>query len=273
MFGARSPAIWGLAYQCVPFGVTLPIYCIVHLWRSPLARSQSASGRSNLGLFSMDSVKLSTVPKAMAFGFVLPTILPSLPASLISTHTRQGFLALWQIFPLIISIAHRALVFVRRALGTSPQSHSGNNTASIESARSVYKQLLCLAADVHLATIALVTVPQLQHALGWSAAAPFDIGAVFRPMSAFAPHQVEDLAEGSQTLLLYDMYCGCAAAAVWALSLSYVASGSRVSAVVWTARKLMLRSLLVGPGGAVLWAFWDRDEEMLARTETAKKTE
>ena len=143
--------------------------------------------------------------------------------------------------------------------------------AGIESARKVHKQLLFLAGTIHLMMIALVTLPQLRHALLGPSAVHVDVEAVFRPMSAFSPHQIEELAEGTQTLLLYDMYCGCMAASVWAVSRSYAAAGSRTSVAAWTAGKLALRSFLVGPGGAVLWAFWDRDEETLVRTGAAKK--
>lgn len=266
-----SPVIWGTAYQCVPFGVTLPIYCAVHLWRSPLARiSKSTTTRDKMELLSMDPAKGSTVTSAMLLGFAVTTVLPTLPASLISSERRQAFLAIWQVFPLCISLSHRALTFAMRILGLVPRA--GQDTLSaIKAPSKLYKQILVLSAAVHLGIIAFVASPQLRQALFGSSAEPVDFKKVFLPISAFSTRQVEVLVEGTQTLLQYDMYCGCAAAFIWTVGLSYAAAGSRVGAATQTAGKLLLRSLLVGPGGAVLWAFWERDEEVLASVRTAKK--
>lgn len=207
----------------------------------------------------------------MLLGYVIPTVLPVLPPSLISTHTRQGLIALWQVFPVCVSLSHRSFLLLGRVLGLIPRSSSTNWVTGIKSARKVYRQTLALSGAVHLAAIAFVVSPLLRETLLGSSAVPLDIKTVFRPMSVLSPNQVAELGEGLQTLLLYDMYCGFAAAFAWVSSLAYAAAASNVAAAMKTAGNFVLRSLLVGPGGAVLWALWDRDEEMLMPMKLAKK--
>lgn len=223
-------------------------------------------------MMSIDPAKLSTVPAAMVLGFMIPTILPTLPASLITSDTRQGFLALWQFFPLCVSLSHHLLTFIVRVFGFAPEASSQSATMRTKATRRVYRQILSLTALVHLGTMAFIASPQVRQMFMGTSAEAFDFESVFRPMSAFSPYQVGALSEGIQTLLQYDMYCGCAGVFVWGVGLSYAAAGSSAGAAVRTAVKLTLRSLLVGPGGAGLWVFWDRYEEMLAAVEGAKKT-
>lgn len=221
---------------------------------------------------SIDPVKLVSVPGAMVLGFVVITTLPALPASMITSDTRQAFLALWQIFPLCVSVSHNVLTFVMRALGLVPKSTSQGATTSHESVRRVYRQILFLTAVAHLGTIALVASQQFRQSLFGDPVESINFESVFRPMSAFSPYQIKALAEGIQPLLQYDMYCGVAGVFAWIVTLSYVAAGSSAVAAVRTAMNLVLRSLVVGPGGAALWAFWDRDDEMLVAVKGEKKT-
>lgn len=221
---------------------------------------------------TIDPAKLHTVPGAMVLGFLVVTALPALPASVVTSDTRQALLALWQIFPLCVSVSHRVLAFIMRVLGLAPKPASWGATASLDSTRRVYGQILFLTGVAHLGTIAFVASPQFRQALFGAPVEAINFESVFRPMSAFSPYQIKALTEGVQPLLQYDMYCGVAGIFVWVVTLSYAASGSSAVAAVGTAVKLALRSLLVGPGGAALWAFWDRDEEMLVAVEGEKKT-
>lgn len=250
----------------------LPIYCAVHLWRSPLASiSRNTAVRTKLEMMSIDPVKLSTVSGAMILGFVVVTTLPAFPAAVITSDTRQAFLALWQIFPLCVSISHHAIALVVRILGLVNVSSDRGAATSIQPTRRAYRQILFLTGLVHLGTMAFIASPQFRQSLFGTSVEPVSFESVFGPMSAFSPRQVGDLAEGVQSLLQYDMYCGFTGAFVWVVALSYIAAGSSVAGAVKTAGKLVLRSLIVGPGGAALWAFWDRDEEMLVDIEGEKK--
>ena len=217
----------------------------------------------------MDPAKLSTLPVAMIIGFLGISTLPGLPSSLITNETRQAFIALWQIYPLCVGVVHQVLSFAARTLGCAPKSQ--DDATRIKAARKVYKQILSITGVMHLGIIAILASPQLRQALLGASSEALSYETVFRAMSPFAPRQIEELAEGTQILLQYDMYCGIAAASVWAIALSSAAAGSSLVAAVQTSIKLLVRSLLVGPGGAVLWAFWDREEEMAAPVETAKK--
>lgn len=251
----------------------IPIYYAVHLWRSPLASvTTSTAARTKSEMMAIDPAKLYTVPGAMVLGFIVITALPALPASVITSDTRQAFLALWQIFPLCVSVSHRILAFVVCALGLVPESTNRGPATSLESTGRVYGQILFLTGVAHLGTIAFIASPQLRQSLFGAPVESINFESVFRPMSAFSPYQIKALAEGIQPLLQYDMYCGVAGMFVWVVTLSYAAAGSSAVAAVRTAVKLVLRSLLVGPGGAALWAFWDRDEEIPVAVEGEKKT-
>lgn len=220
----------------------------------------------------MDPAKLSTVVGAMVLGLGLVTALPTLPSSLISADTRQIFLCIWQVFPLLISLWHQVLTLLVRIFRPGRKSASQTAAAKARSARPVYRQILVLTAAVHLTTVAFIALPRFRQALFGLSAEPISFENVFVPMSAFAPRgQVESVGQLAHTFLQYDMYCCVAAAFVWAASLSYEASGSSVPDAVQAVVKLVLRSVLVGPGGAALWSFWDRDEDALAAVEGARK--
>ncbi|SPO03562.1 uncharacterized protein DNG_06245 [Cephalotrichum gorgonifer] len=266
------PAFWGMAYQMVPFGITFPIYCAASLLLSPLSKtSKSTPARTKLEALSIDPARLSTMTTAMLLGLAVPSVLPCLTSPLISSDRRQIYIAIWQIFPICVSMSHHVLTLFVRILGLAPESSSQSAAKKVRCARTTYHQIITLSALAHLGTIAFIAFPGFRELLVGQSAEPITFDNVFHAMSVVNPHQVATIAEGTQTLLQYDMYFGCAAALAWVMSLSYAGAGSSVSAAVGAAVKLALRSLLVGPGGATLWAFWDRDEEALAGVEGPKK--
>lgn len=254
-------------YQCVPFGITIPIYCAAYLWLSPLAKY--SKGPRRIESLSMDSVQLYATLPAVILGFVVPTILPALAAPrIISLDQKQIFLVVWQFFPFFVSLAHRISAFVAQKMGLVKADTTLGT--KYQDAKEVYRQIIYMSQVLHIAVFTVVFVPQAAKVLfkveDTSSINPF---TVFIPMSVISPHQVSLAAEGFLALLQWDMYGGCAGLFVLVSYMSGAASG--LGAGLWTATKVLLRTILVGPGAAILWAFWDRDEEALAAVGVEKK--
>ncbi|KAK0704062.1 hypothetical protein B0T26DRAFT_681671 [Lasiosphaeria miniovina] len=212
-------AVWGTIYQTIPFGVVLPLYFALYLWRSPLAfLSASTTVASQAEKLSMDPVKVRAVTGALTLGYVF------FPAQV----------AAWQ---LVLGAVVSRLALVNDSAGATP-------VARLRYSRRVFPYILGIAAALHLAIVSAVAVPWLR-----SGVIPVDLQAAFVPMPVSAPRPIAALAEGSLNLLQYDLYCASGAAL---LLVSYL-------------------TLVVGPGGAVLWALWDRDEVAYAAAADIKK--
>ncbi|KAF4448168.1 FAD binding domain-containing protein [Fusarium austroafricanum] len=260
---------WGLTYQTIPVGIIMAVYCVTHIWTSVL--SASFTPLAIVDLLSIDAIQLHSVKGAMTLGYIIPTMLLALPSpSWISNQTQYTFLALWQFFPLWVSLWQFALASLVRFLDLVPASAQRTSSSRLGYGRRVYCYILSITSVFHLGPLLYIISPQLRAAI-FTEARSADFGAVFMPMSVLSPHLVESIAEGCQSLLQYDMYCASSAALVWVGYLSYVSSGQSMAALAKTAFKSMARMTIVGPGGAVLWALWDRDEDALRNLSVKEK--
>lgn len=255
-----SPIIWGTLYQLIPFGITIPIYCALYIWLSPLAKQPA--GQNRVDLLSMDTIKVYATLPAIILGLVVPTILPALPAPrIISIDQQQIFLALWQIFPAMVGIWHQVFTVVVRKFGLAKPASS--SAASLGDAKEIYSQTIYMAQVIHVSVIAFTFVPEAVKTIFKVAdVSSINWQIVFVPMSVVSPRQVGSMAEGALTLLQYDFYSGCAGLFFLVTYLSGSAYG--ISAAAITVFKVLLKSVLVGPGAALLWEFWDRDKAALA---------
>lgn len=252
----------------------MPVYCATHIWTSPLAATPPPlRPRNRADLLSIDAVQLRSITGAMTLGYIIPTILPALPSpSWISAQRQEVFLALWQFFPLWVSLWQFNLGCLVRFFDLVPASAQESPESRLKYGRRVYRYILAITSVLHFAPILYTMFPQLRSAiLPTVDHEPVNFRAVFKPMSVFSSHPVGSIAEGSQSLLQYDMYCSLGAALLWTAYLSCVGSGQRLAAVARTVFKSMVRILVVGPGGAVLWALWDRDEEALNNMAVKEK--
>lgn len=213
---------------------------------------------------SIEPTQLRTITGAMSLGYIFPTVLPAMPPWLISARSQTIFLALWQLFPIWVSLCQLALVTLGDALGSSTQILAMSSRSRIKYASRVYRQILVASSVLHFAPILYAVSPHLRVLTsGGPNLDHINIKNVFLPMSVFSPILVGSIAEGCQILLQYDMYCAQAAALIWVVYLAFVNSGRNVTVGIRSFLKLLLRIAVVGPGGAVLWAFWDRDEDAL----------
>ncbi|ROT43012.1 hypothetical protein SODALDRAFT_327184 [Sodiomyces alkalinus F11] len=249
------PAIWGIIYQALSGAVILPIFLALSLLRSP--RGEKADDKSKAASFlPMDPVAVSTVPAALAIGFILPTLLMALPSpNIITLDQQQIFIALWQAFPLLTSAAHAVLT----ALARAPGGGAAADSSPMAAARSAYKRILAITGVTHLGSLAIALCPGIPAALfGVDMGRP-TLREMFVPVSVFSPFTVSGLVEASHAIFQYDYIVISSAALLWVTFLS--------RNVTSTVVKLLARTVLVGPLGATLWAVWDRDEEAMAEAE------
>jgi hypothetical protein len=131
---------------------------------------------------------------------------------------------------------------------------------------------LIITSILHFIPLTYMFLPWARTAFsGTAEVGPIDLKSVFVPMSAISPRQVESAAEGCKTFLQWDMYCTFGALLLWVLHLSYVRAGYKSSAFVQNLTKYLIRVPIVGPGGALFWALWDRDEEALDALSKKKR--
>jgi hypothetical protein len=218
----------------------------------------------------MDPVDVVGTFGALALGYMLPTVLAALPSpAIVSLHRQQLFLALWQGFPLLVGFAQPFVSAIVRDINIVPASARQTPLTRIKYSRNMYRWILTITSVVHLSTIAFAIFPVVRPSLyALSDGKPIDLKDLFIPMSVLAPRQVESLPEGNLTLLQYDLYSATAGGLVWILYMSYTSAGSSLVAILKTILLSLLRILIVGPGGAVLWGLWDRDERALLASST-----
>lgn len=243
----------------------MPIYCIAYVWMSPLATSMvSLKPSTRIEALSIDPTQLRTITGAMSLGYILPTVLTAMPPWLLSARSQTIFLAVWQLFPIWVSLCQLVLVTIRDAIGSNTQVLLPSPRSKLSCTSRVYRQILVASSVLHFAPILFTLSPQIRVTIsGEPNLDHINIKDVFLPMSVFSPNLVSSIAEGCQILLQYDMYCAQAAALIWVVYLAFVNSGRNVTVGIRSFLKLLLRIAVVGPGGAVLWAFWDRDEDAL----------
>ncbi|KAM0270617.1 hypothetical protein ACHAQH_009377 [Verticillium albo-atrum] len=214
----------------------------------------------------MDPARLQTTVEAMLHGYIIPTILPALPSpTIISCDSQQIFLAIWQAFPFWVSVSHLILATGARMFRFVSQPDDASPAATIESLRRVYRATLKYTCLIHFGILALAVFPQLRPAVhGGSFYGRIGLLDMFVPSSSIWPKHIETMAEGSLKLLQYNLYCAGGAISILVSYMAYSINGPDMAAGLKTAGGLLRRSVVAGPGGAVLWALWDRDEEAAA---------
>ncbi|EPE28714.1 hypothetical protein GLAREA_09835 [Glarea lozoyensis ATCC 20868] len=241
----RFSTAWSLLYQCVPWGIIMPIYCATHLW--------TTKSNSKSALFVNPS-KISTLPIAVTIGLIIPTILMAIPSTTPARH--NAFNALWQLFPLWIAISQ---FFLSSFAPTIPQTVEN----SIKSLRRLYRFSLTISSVVHLSILAISIAPGLfTQFLPLGPLEAISPTKVFAPMTPFNITKAS-LREGCLHLLQYDVFFACGSTLIWSLvQWNHVTPGKNLGRVL----KFLGWCLLSGPGGAALVAVWGRDEEVFGES-------
>lgn len=264
---ASRATLWAQTYQFIPAGVIIPLWALVHLWRSPVSRLSAQKGAARKAdLLTMDATKLAAYPFSLVMGFVVPSALAAWP-DLLASNTRQVVLALWQFFPFWVALWQFDILVFISPYDLVPRATFKSAVANLRFARYAYGAVLGLTAAAHLAGLGYVLFPEHLLALFPDLdVSPITPAAVLLPSSVSVPVQVGHVADGMLTILQYDMYFCTGSVLVWSLYQTYSLDNS-VAALAGAAFRSLYRSVLVGPAGAALWNVWDRDTRVREAAE------
>lgn len=250
-----------MVFQNFIWGVMKPIYWAIYMGTSPLVQHSSyPQGQANL---AADAGQLRVIPWAILLGFILPTVMASLPWPQLSTPERQQtWIALWLLFPIWVRLAQFALGLVIRG---SDSSHA----AMTRRLRRVYAVTIIESALVHISVIVYVVFPHLRPMAVIPPAGSKDtvtLASVFAPMAPWSTENATSLAEGFRTLLVYDWYYACGSTLLWAVVMSRNTGTTTSGAVA----KAVAYSVLLGPAAAAVAMVWERDEKLLIKNMPVK---
>lgn len=263
-----SSAIWGLLMQNLTYAVTAPLLLLLHLLTSPTVTSRTSAKSFLVPLSDI----ISTAP-SMFLGFAVPALLMVFPSpSLISYSTKQSLIALWQAFPLWVSILQQCCSpAVTKLLGLSKANT--RQLDSIIATRVFYLAILAIAALTHLSTFYLVAMAYLlpaddvgEYKDAWS------FSNIFIPASITPSFKVNSIGEGAHLMMQYDEIIGNSAVLVWAFALFVTAPPGKLqlSQAQLSAFGLVLL-IVTGPIGLAVGLVWARDEKACASAEMETK--
>lgn len=264
-----SSATWGLLMQNLTYAVTAPLLLLLHLLTSPTVKFRTSA---NSYLVPLSDI-ISTAP-SMFFGFAVPALLMVLPSpSLISYDTKQGFIALWQAFPLWVSFLQQCCSpAITNLLGLSKAN--ARQIDSIIAMRVFYLAILTVAALTHLSTFYLIAMAYLLPAVdvgeyrdAWS------FRNVFVPAASTPSFKVNNIGGGAHLLMQYDEIIGNSAVLVWAFALFVTAPPGKLQ--LSQAQLLVFGLILLivtGPIGLAVGLVWARDEKAFDSAKMEAKT-
>ena len=265
----NSLGVWGFLIQNAAYAVILPIYLAVHLWTSPLISSK------RLSHFLVDTPNTAAVFGSIILGFVLPTIVMSLPApSVVNFEQKQVYIAIWQLFPVWVSLVQTVLPYLLPKSKAQITSESPNRQA-LATMRVLYIGLLTFAGIGQASTATLLAASKFFPGLfAPEFRGTFNPAKVFQPAAITPSTKMPSIGAGSHQLLQYDEFIGSGAMVLWGTALlanTYRGSRSRQSVASLVAQGTAAM-LLTGPLGYAAACIWARDELVIAEAgEDAKK--
>ena len=225
---------------------------------------------------AIDIPKLASIPISTTGGFAIPSFLLSLSApQVVSSDTKQIFIAVWQHFPFVIEVFQQVLPSVMsNVFGIASQSSGKRtNTQSLHALRAVYSILLILAGVSHISTTALVTVSYLfPHLFTPKYRGVFNFANVFQPAAITGFTKMSSVEAGMQQLLQYDFYVGASAILIWATTL-WLKTGVKDQSLLRSGICLIGLTAILGPIGAATACIWLRDETVFGEPAKRSKKE
>ncbi len=196
----------------------------------------------------------------MVLGYILPTVLMSLPApSIITFGQKQIFMAIWQMFPLWVAILQTILPYL---IATFMKSQiTGEN--KLGSLRWLYMTLVVVAGIGQVSTFTLVVTSEWFSNLFTP-----EFNGVFNPSNVFLPGAITpstkmpSVGAGAHFLLQYDELIGSTSMVLFATML-YI-NQCQISKVYsnFTLQVMcgITALILTGPLGFAVACIWARDE-------------
>lgn len=248
-----------LAMQGVGYGIIMPLYGAIHLLISPTAVSEPSKLPQQVQ--TLEDPGLYTLPWSTVVGYILPSILMSLP--IFSPVTHQYLVAAWQFFPLWVFFLQLFFGWAHRYLNTEtrPKPHwtpGHSHATELMALHRAYIFAFTTSTLTQLSSILLVacfkTTPR-----------PMSYRKIFLPPNFRSRAQIKDMVQGAHNFLQYDQYVGSLAAVTWAAMLHYNTRGRSLTKRqwLWLAFEICGVSIISGPAGALVTLMWNRDEYVM----------
>ena len=256
-----STMFWGLLLQNFTIACVMPVYLVIHLSTSTTVQPS----KSNV---FMPYNELVAIPIALTIGFVIPTVLTSLPApSIVSFNGKQNLVAFWQAFPVWVAVVQQLLAFGFSISGYNKKSVS--NLTCITTLCCVYTFLLSLASITHLSTLSAIFASSYFS----EATSAYSISSVFIPSTTSVSTKMPSIGQANHLLLQYDNVVSCAVILLWA-SFLWVQARKKSSSsypLVDLISRVVALTLTTGPMGCAVAMIWFRDELIWQEFKPAEK--
>ena len=253
----RSVVILGAIAQNASFAVTVPLYLALDLAISPTVSAASA-------MIATDVSEVSAVPLSLILGYIVPAAMLSLPApSMQSFEAKQTWIAVWQAFPLWVSVCQHVVKIILSSVFSVRQQSTADSPAAL---RTTYAFLLILAGVTHIAAEALTATSMIFPSI-FAAEYAEAIGFVnvHIPAAITPATKMPTIGSGAFMLLQYDEIVGSTAMLLWASFMYLRARNPYITTTNWLQDVVMftLVTVLAGPAGTAVALIWARDELVL----------
>ena len=211
----------------------------------------------------VDVPNLTGIAISMILGFVLPTILMSLPApSIIDYDLKQWLMTFWQFFPVWVSAVQGVVPYLL------PKFGEGNvESNALRSMRGLYAGLLTMAGIGQASTITLMLTSTLFPGLfAPKFVGVFNLSKVFLPAAVSPSTKMPSIGAGALLLLQYDHLIGSTSVALWSTVLfaNTYRNGATKQSVALMIIGGVIMMALTGPLGYATACVWARDELIIA---------
>lgn len=247
--------MFGLLLQLFSAGVVLPLYFVVHILTSP-----SFSVR-----YPTDAVaRARALLPAITIAFFLPSAILFLAPASVSLDQKQIIAALWQGFPVYVTITFNLL----RWLGSSPAAYNANqrDDAASETQRRIAfawvkgTYIACGLASA-IAHIVLLLGPCVTSGHPLATFKDIFIPEPLYPIIYYSPPRagpgsIPQYREAVRIFFQYDWLATTAAAFIF---FGWSRIARRDAYVSWLGPMVVI-GVLGGPGAALAWAALEREE-------------
>ncbi|KAE8385478.1 hypothetical protein BDV23DRAFT_188218 [Aspergillus alliaceus] len=244
--------------QLLGLGFVCPAY---------LGMCLGSSGEITGHYLTVDHHRLSTIPLSIVLGFGVPSMLAALPApSLISVDLKVQFVRIWEVFPVVIYIAHALLQSLARQSIRS-KIRSRNPSPGVYS--WVYAFGITCSGLSHICVCSLLLTvhffPSIFQPHAAVALHPAHIIMLVNPFStgvSLPPLPVAEL-----WFIQWDFALISTAHLIWALGLClpYLARNRGRAYTGYLLVKAFAFALLLGPISSAILLIWERDTEAFGR--------
>ena len=259
MLIGRSLGTWGIFVQNAAYAVIIPYWCIAYLSTSRMVSSRRVSD------LLVNIPNLAGIAISMILGFVLPTILMSLPApSIIDYDLKQWLMTFWQFFPVWVSAVQGVVPYL---LPSFEEGSIESNAKMLKSMRGLYAGLLTMAGIGQASTMTLISTSKFFPGLFASDyVGVFNLSNVFLPAAVSPSTKMPSIGAGALLLLQYDHLIGSTSVALWStvLFVNTYRNGATNQSVALMIIGGVIMMALTGPLGYATACVWARDESIIA---------